>query len=174
MKMNRKSGGATTATGQVENPTGEAIARSAKRGDPGSSPRLVAKLAEWLKVLSEPNRLRIVDLLMHGEQCNCEMGGKLGMAPNLISHHLRVLQRSGLVTARRDESDARWIHYSIEPGVLADLNDSFSAVLNPARLRSQGAVAPLRCAPGSFASSVFPASRLSHGDHHTVGSLSTR
>src|SRR6476469_4647559 len=126
MNINRKSSGATTATGQVEDPTGEAIEHSAKRGDPGSSPRVVAKLAklaelaEWLKVLSEPNRLRIVDLLMHGEQCNCEMGGTLGMAPNLISHHLSVLQRSGLVTARRDESDARWIHYSIEPGVLAD------------------------------------------------------
>jgi ArsR family transcriptional regulator len=166
MNINRKSSGATTATGQVEDPTGEAIEHSAKRGDPGSSPRVVAKLAklaelaEWLKVLSEPNRLRIVDLLMHGEQCNCEMGGTLGMAPNLISHHLSVLQRSGLVTARRDESDARWIHYSIEPGVLADLNDSFRALLNPARLRSQDAVAPLRCAPSSFASSVFPASHM--------------
>ena len=52
-------------------------------------------LARQLKVLAEPNRLRIVDLLMEGVQCNCELSGALGMAPNLISHHLRVLREVG-------------------------------------------------------------------------------
>ena len=56
----------------------------------------VQGLAVWLKVLGEPNRLRILDLLMQGEQCNCELGDKLGMAPNLISHHLSVLHKAGL------------------------------------------------------------------------------
>jgi ArsR family transcriptional regulator len=112
-------------------------------------------LSGWLKVLAEPNRLKIIALLMQGEQCNCEMGGKLGMAPNLISHHLNVLQKSGLVVARRDEDDARWIHYSIDPRALADLNSSVGAVLDPARLRSND-TAGIRCAPRGITSSLNP------------------
>ena len=92
-------------------------------------------LADWLKVLAEPNRLRILDLLMQGEQCNCEMGDKLGMAPNLISHHLGVLQRVGLVNARRDPDDARWVHYSMNPVTLAALNGALRAFFDPARMQ---------------------------------------
>ena len=35
------------------------------------------------------------------------------MAPNLISHHLRVLREAGLVDVERDALDARWMYYSI-------------------------------------------------------------
>jgi ArsR family transcriptional regulator, arsenate/arsenite/antimonite-responsive transcriptional repressor len=104
-------------------------------------------LSIWLKALAEPNRLRIVDLLMQGEQCNCEMGGKLNMAPNLVSHHLRVLQEAGLLVMRRDPDDARWIHYSMDQTALAALNRAFSTFFDPARIQPRQA----SCAPsGSF------------------------
>ena len=60
-----------------------------------SSTDLLA-LAGQLKVLAEPKRLHIVHMLMEGVQCNCELGDALEMAPNLISHHLRVLREAGL------------------------------------------------------------------------------
>ncbi len=102
-------------------------------------------LGAWLKVLAEPNRLRIVDLLMQGEQCNCDMGAKLNMAPNLVSHHLRVLQEAGLILMRRDPDDARWIHYSIDQTALAALNQVFNTFFDPARIRSgQASCAPSR------------------------------
>ena len=91
-------------------------------------------LERWLKVIGEPKRLRILDLLMQGEQCNCEMGETLGMAPNLISHHMSVLQKAGFVTARRDPDDARWIHYSINPDALDSLNQAFGAFFDPGRI----------------------------------------
>ena len=96
----------------------------------------VEALAAWLKVLAEPNRLRIVDLLMQGEQCNCEMGDRLDVAPNLISHHLNVLQKVGLVSARRDPDDARWIHYSINTRALEELNILFSAFFDTGRIQA--------------------------------------
>lgn len=34
---------------------------------------------------------------MEGVQCNCELGDKQQMAPNLISHHLSKLRAVGLV-----------------------------------------------------------------------------
>jgi ArsR family transcriptional regulator len=67
-------------------------------------------LASQLKVLAEPKRLRILHMVMEGVQCNCELGDALDMAPNLISHHLRVLREAGLVDVERDPDDARWVY----------------------------------------------------------------
>ena len=61
----------------------------------------IESFAQWLKIIGEPNRLRIINLLMGGVQCNCEIGDMLGMAPNLISHHLKVLREGALVNVER-------------------------------------------------------------------------
>ena len=95
------------------------------------------ELAGQLKVLAEPNRLRILHLLMQGVQCNCELGDSLHMPPNLISHHLRVLREAGLVNAERDANDARWIYYSINRESLAVLNRMFGSVFDPSRIKER-------------------------------------
>jgi ArsR family transcriptional regulator, arsenate/arsenite/antimonite-responsive transcriptional repressor len=94
-----------------------------------------ATMARQLKVLSDPRRLEILDLLIGGVQCNCEIGDHLDMAPNLISHHISVLRKAGLVVAERDPGDARWIYYSIDESRLAELADWFGAFINPNRIR---------------------------------------
>lgn len=94
-------------------------------------------LARQLKVLAEPNRLRMVDLLMQGVQCNCELGDALGMAPNLISHHLRILREMGLVQVERDAVDARWVYYSLNRSMLAELAQTFGAFFDPARIQER-------------------------------------
>jgi DNA-binding transcriptional ArsR family regulator len=48
------------------------------------------RVALLLRVVSDPTRLAIFDLLIQGVQCNCEIGNQLGLPMNLISHHLRV------------------------------------------------------------------------------------
>jgi len=92
-------------------------------------------LAERLKVLAEPNRLLIFHFLMEGVQCNCELGDGLQMAPNLISHHLRVLREAGLVDVERDAVDARWMYYSINRKVLEELNQAWGIFFNPQRIK---------------------------------------
>jgi ArsR family transcriptional regulator len=105
------------------------------------------KLARQLKVLAEPNRLRMLDLLMEGVQCNCELGDALGMAPNLISHHLRILREVGLVEVERDAVDARWVYYSINRATLAELAQTFAAFFDPTRIKERHPT----CGPqGSF------------------------
>ena len=99
------------------------------------SPFDPAGLADRLKVLAEPRRLRILNLLMEGVQCNCELGEALDMAPNLISHHLSVLRQAGLVDVTRDAVDARWIYYSINRAALQDLNTVLGAFFDPARIQ---------------------------------------
>ena len=100
-------------------------------------PTNLQQLAEWLKVLAEPKRLLIFNLLMQGVQCNCELGEQLEMAPNLISHHLSVLRQAGLVEIERDALDGRWIYYSVNHAALNELNTAFGAFFNPSRLQSR-------------------------------------
>ena len=100
-----------------------------------SSPIKLENLARQLKVLADPNRLRIIHLLMEGVHCNCELGEALDMAPNLISHHLRILRQAGLVATQRDTLDARWVYYSLNRDVLEDLNQVFGAFFDPERIK---------------------------------------
>ncbi|GAB4546292.1 MAG: hypothetical protein Fur002_21260 [Anaerolineales bacterium] len=92
-------------------------------------------LAERLKVLAEPKRLLIFNLLMDGVQCNCELGDALQMAPNLISHHLSKLREVGLVDVERDALDSRWVYYSINRAALDELNAAFGAFFDPERIQ---------------------------------------
>jgi ArsR family transcriptional regulator len=106
-----------------------------KSAGPDEADGRIDALSSRLKVLSEPTRLRVFDLLMGGVQCNCELGDALGIAPNLISHHLAALRRAGLVDIERDPLDARWAYYSVNCEALQELNDAFGAFFDPERIR---------------------------------------
>ena len=99
----------------------------------------VAELQSWLKVIADPKRLRIINLLMEGIQCNCEIGDRLDMSRNLISHHLGILREAGLVDVERDPVDARWVYYSINQDTLAELNQLFATFFNPDRIQPRQA-----------------------------------
>ena len=99
------------------------------------SPVNLEALAERLKVLAEPKRLLIFNLLMDGVQCNCELGEALDMPPNLISHHLSKLRAAGLVEVERDALDARWVYYSVNRAALEELNSAFGAFFDPERIQ---------------------------------------
>ncbi len=93
--------------------------------------------ASVLKVLADPNRLRIFGLLMQGDSCNCELNEMLGLPPNLLSHHLRVLRETGLVHSRRDAVDGRWIYYSVDKETVAHWHAWFTEFLDPARVQER-------------------------------------
>lgn len=99
------------------------------------SPPTATEVSAILRVLSDPTRLAILDLLMQGVQCNCEIGGQLHLPMNLISHHIRVLREAGLVTSRRDPYDARWVYYSIDKVALGRAREQLTAFLDPQRIQ---------------------------------------
>ena len=113
--------------------------------DTSPTPDDLQSLANKLKVLAEPKRLLILDLIMRGVQCNCELGDFLNMAPNLISHHLRLLKEAGLVDVERDAQDARWVYYSINQAALNELRDAFDNFFDPQRIKPRRDV----CGPQS-------------------------
>jgi ArsR family transcriptional regulator len=99
--------------------------------------RTVDEAVVVLQALADANRLRILDLLMQGDSCNCELNERLGLPPNLLSHHLRVLRQAGLVRSRRDTVDGRWIYYVVSKEALASWRGWFQEFLDPARVRER-------------------------------------
>jgi len=59
-------------------------------------------LKKYLIAISEPNRLKILELLKSGEKCACKIHPKLKLPQNLSSHHLKVLTNLSLLKSRRE------------------------------------------------------------------------
>ena len=105
-------------------------------------------LARRLKALSDPTRLSILDVLMEGVQCNCEISERLGLSLSLVSHHLRTLRQADLVLAERDSDDARWIYYSASRDVLEQLGQVMNHLLDINRIQPRvPSCGPKRCDP---------------------------
>jgi ArsR family transcriptional regulator len=68
-----------------------------------------------LRALAEPLRWRIVELLAIEELCVCHLVDELGIAQPLVSHHLGVLRRSGLIESERFRY---WTYYRLRPDAL--------------------------------------------------------
>ena len=60
------------------------------------------ELERSCKGLADGNRLRILNLLLHGELCGCDIQYVLDTSQPNISRHLQYLKNSGLVLDRRD------------------------------------------------------------------------
>lgn len=62
------------------------------------------------KAMSDPNRLKILEMLTQGEKCGCNFLEELKVTQPTLSHHMKVLGDCGLVSARKD---GKWNYYSI-------------------------------------------------------------
>jgi len=60
------------------------------------------ELERYFKALADANRLRILNLLLHGELCVCDIQFVLEASQPNVSRHLAYLKNSGLVVDRRD------------------------------------------------------------------------
>jgi ArsR family transcriptional regulator len=87
------------------------------------------------KALSDPTRFRIFAELLQGDSCNCELKDNLNLAPNLLSHHLKTLEKAGLVQSRRDTLDARWVYYSVGRDFLQTWHSWLIAFFDPQRIQ---------------------------------------
>lgn len=61
----------------------------------------------WHAALADAVRLRIVDLLALGDRAPGELQSELGIASNLLAHHLGVLRTEGIIARTRSEGDRR-------------------------------------------------------------------
>ena len=62
------------------------------------------------KAVADENRARILLFLREDELCVCQVIEMLRLAPSTVSNHLSILQRAGLIEARKD---GRWMYYGL-------------------------------------------------------------
>ncbi|NCO66779.1 metalloregulator ArsR/SmtB family transcription factor [Candidatus Aquicultor secundus] len=84
------------------------------------------EFSEYLKIISDVNRLQILCLLKKGERCVCNIHEPLDLPQNLVSHHLKALRGAGLVTTRRE---GKWIHYQINTEKIAYFTNLYNQII---------------------------------------------
>ena len=87
-----------------------------------------------MKALSEPNRVKIIKILQHGDKCVWELQGVLGIAQPSVSKHLRILTEAELVTSKRN---GRGVNYYLTK---SEENPYVSAILGNLRQWLEGNV----------------------------------
>src|SRR5215212_12110843 len=76
------------------------------------------ELAETLKALGSPGRLRLLTELLGGERTVEDLAAAAALSLSATSHHLRLLRSLRLVHARRD---GRHVRYELHDHHVADL-----------------------------------------------------
>lgn len=67
--------------------------------------------AKVFKALCDANRLHIIDILCGGEECACKLLNTLNIGQSTLSHHMKILCDSGIISGRRD---GKWMRYSVD------------------------------------------------------------
>jgi ArsR family transcriptional regulator len=80
--------------------------------------------ARLFHALADPMRLRIAELLRHGERCVCDLTDALDAGQSRLSFHLRTMKEAGLVADRRV---GRWVYYRLRPEALEELGGVLSS-----------------------------------------------
>ena len=93
-------------------------------------PRISA-LAEDLRLISDPIRLRIICLLSKGERRVSEIVRDLGVSQQLASHHLNALRSKGVLLVRKEKTSS---YYGVAPKRLKQINQIFHEYLDYRKL----------------------------------------
>jgi ArsR family transcriptional regulator len=66
--------------------------------------------AKIFKAFCDETRLMVLKLLQDGEKCACVLLEKVEIGQPTLSHHMKILVESGVVSARKA---GKWTYYSI-------------------------------------------------------------
>ena len=71
----------------------------------------ITEFVPLFKAFCNPTRAQIIEFLLGGERCVCEMTGPLDVSQPLVSHHLALLREAGLLKMRGEGART---YYSID------------------------------------------------------------
>ncbi len=75
---------------------------------------------EIFKALSDKNRLLIIEMLSCGELCACDIMEGLSLTQPTISHHMKILNQSGLINCKKD---GKWMKYSLNQDIFKEISE---------------------------------------------------
>ena len=98
-------------------------------------PKKIEFEADFLSVLAQPTRLKILYFLREGEKCACKINPYMQEDPSVISRHLVKMREAGILDSRKE---GVWIHYRIkEPRVFQILKTIDDILLSAAQEKAQ-------------------------------------
>ena len=89
--------------------------------------RQYEKMAKVFKALSDPKRIKIVDLLSCGEMCGCVLLKCFEVTQPTLAHDMKVLSEAGIVKSRRDGKKTM---YSLDWKSLEGMNIRIQGLLS--------------------------------------------
>jgi len=87
----------------------------------------VTVMADFLKALADPTRLKVIQALRHAELCVCDLTALVGISVSGLSHQLRYLRNMNIVKFRRD---GKLAYYSLKDEHISQLVDLVSEHIN--------------------------------------------
>jgi ArsR family transcriptional regulator, arsenate/arsenite/antimonite-responsive transcriptional repressor / arsenate reductase (thioredoxin) len=93
------------------------------------SERLLERRAEIHAALADPHRLQIVDQLVLSDRSPSKLASLLGIASNLLAHHLDVLADAGVIERLTSAGDGRRRYVRLVPGAIADIADPVATLV---------------------------------------------
>jgi DNA-binding transcriptional ArsR family regulator len=81
--------------------------------------------AELLKAMANPQRLRVLCLLLDGERSVGQINAQVSLSQSALSQHLGILRERNLVSTRRA---AQTVYYSVAPGPVHDIIRTLHAI----------------------------------------------
>jgi len=84
------------------------------------------------KAFCDEKRLAVLELLQDGEKCACELLEQIDISQSTLSHHMKILCDSGIVSGRKE---GKWMHYSISQEGAEQAKELIDiiTVVNPAK-----------------------------------------
>ena len=73
-----------------------------------------------MESLSDPIRINILELMMSGEICVCDIVKVTGLSQSKVSYHMRILKDAGLIS---DRQEGRLVYYKLDLEVLSDIKN---------------------------------------------------
>ena len=86
------------------------------------------KMAKVFKALSDPKRVKIVDMLSCGDMCACLLLKCFEITQPTLAHDMKVLSEAGIVTSRRE---GKKTFYSLNRKNLQAMNIRLQKLLEP-------------------------------------------
>lgn len=76
------------------------------------------KLANLFKVLSDPNRVKMIEAISKEELCVFDIAHLLGVTKSAISHQMRMLKEYDVVESRKD---GKMVYYKLNNPFITEL-----------------------------------------------------
>lgn len=85
------------------------------------------RAAEIFKALCDSNRIQIIELLQNEEKCGNTLLDEVSIAQPTLSHHMKILCASGMVSARRE---GKKTYYSLNKDSIQDAKDLLDGIVS--------------------------------------------